>query len=165
MKITNKTYYCPVCTNETKRNTNHFGEIYPTCEVCDCNTMYLKDKEHGFKFSMDGFTVKIVPYKFDLSIVSHQRMYDILKNHLENDLNYEICDVTAPSFGKSRFHEKSWNQSVCNIPVIKPEQFKEQYITSKGRLHQWFEYIFPNKNIVSGYYLILPSNIIYAKKE
>ncbi len=39
------------------------------------------------------------------------------------------------------------------IDIFRPSTFEGQYITSVGRLHDWYEVIFPNKDIKSGYFL------------
>lgn len=39
------------------------------------------------------------------------------------------------------------------ISVHQAESFEDQFITNKGRLHTWFEAVYPNRRIKEGYYL------------
>jgi len=35
-----KPYQCEECGNETEEDTNHYGEFYPFCKVCQKQTVY-----------------------------------------------------------------------------------------------------------------------------
>ena len=153
-KITDKEYKCPICLDVSTHATNHNGEIYPECKVCSNKGMLLV--EGGYKFVRNNsYTVRIVPYRLNLEIAGELLMYNTLCEYLTKTLKFKMFDVLAPEFGKGKFFEDRWNSSKgFNIAVKDATQFESQYVTEIGRLHNWFEFIYPNIRIRNGYYLI-----------
>lgn len=144
MKITKKKYICLACTNVTERSTNHEGEIYCRCKKCGNLGLHCESKLHLFDESNDVAVFHF--YRFNLE--EEKEEYKQLCNFLRS-LNYKVFD-TFYGFKLTTLWEE-WSNS--EIKIINPQEFDNQYVTNKGRLHQWSEAIFYNKRIKEGYYL------------
>jgi DNA-directed RNA polymerase subunit RPC12/RpoP len=146
MKITTKTYICLACGNTELHATNHEEEIYCRCKKCGNLGLHPESKLNIFDESNDVAVFHY--YKFDVNIIEEQNKY------------YDLCDfLDEKNYKKFRTyyqfnHTELWQQwDNKEIKIINPQQFANQYITNKGRLHQWSEAIWDNKKIKEGYYL------------
>lgn len=144
MKITVKTYYCPACGNEEQHSTNHYGEIYCHCKKCGNGVLYCKEVEQP---KPDG-KCQINFYRFNIEDKTEADQYKNLKKQLTAK-GYKVFDTftTHSAFEAIRQHDGK------NIDLFKVKQFDNQIVSSIGRVFYWFEAIWPNKKIKSGYYL------------
>lgn len=143
-KITVKNYYCPACGNEEKHSTNHFGEIYCSCKKCKNTVLYCKDIE---TLKPDS-ECKIIFYQFNIEEENEIKNYKQLKKELTAK-GYKMFNAIKEysAFETLKQHNKK------NIGLYNIGQFDNQIISTIGRVFYWFEAVFPNKKIKSGYYL------------
>lgn len=143
-KITNKEYYCPVCGWVGSFSTNHVEEIYIPCKGCNNNILYCKKGNLG---EAEG-DCRIIFYKFDLSNLTERNEYNTLQKYLGSKYEKKF---TAKEHYKTYRAIIKYNRSI--ILLYKMTQFKDQFVSSIGRVHVWKEYILDNKSIKCGYYL------------
>ena len=148
MKIELRDYVCPTCGNKTKHSTNHEGEIYSGCKVCGGSVLHFAGSNRKFKPMF-----KINFYEFDVSTIEEDTKYRSFCRKIENELNVK-CHASLLSPRQSKTFWESLKSSET-ISVHEPETFDDQFITDKGRLHRWYEAVYPNKRIKRGYYLTL----------
>ena len=149
MKIELRDYVCPVCSSGSKHSTNHEGEIYTGCNVCGGSVLNFKDSDKVFKPMF-----KINFYEFDLSTIEGHYDYKLLCNELNEEYNFKCFNTNlSPRHSKTFWDSLKKDSEV--ISVHEPETFEDQFITDKGRLHNWYESVYPNKRIKRGYYLTL----------
>jgi hypothetical protein len=143
-KITVKNYYCPACGNKEKHSTNHFGEIYSSCKKCKNTVLYCKDIEREKPES----ECKIVFYKFCLEDTEQKNQYKQLKKALTAK-GYKMFNAltTHSAFEALRQHNDE------TIGLYNVKQFDNQIVSTIGRVFYWYEAIWSNKKIKSGYYL------------
>lgn len=144
MKISKKKYICLACNNITEHETNHEGEIYCQCKKCGNLGLHPQSKLHLFEESEDFAIFHF--YRFNIDEEKHK--YLELCNFLSS-LNYKNFN-TLYNFELTNLWQE-WDNS--KIKILNVNQFEDQYVTNKGRLHQWSEVIFPNRKIKKGYYL------------
>ena len=149
MAITTKKYYCPACKNEENHSTNHYGEIYTRCRACGNFPMYCAENK---EMRIPDAKAKMVVYRFNLN--------DYDENHKQDRIEYKIlCEKLSKQHKKfNTFVEHKQMKALEQhdqeiVDIYNRNQFESQYVTSIGRLHDWFESIFPNKGIKVGYYL------------
>jgi len=140
-----KDYYCPVCNNIESHGTNHFGEIYSRCKNCDNSVLYCKSAERP----EPDETFVFLTYRFNMEYKPERELYETLKEQMKN-FGYEKFNV----WGTHEHSVALQNHHGRHIGIFSPEKFESQYVSTIGRVHNWFEFIFPNKNIKTGYYLI-----------
>ena len=145
MKITRKTYYCPVCKDESDHQTNHNGEIYPRCKKCGAGVLYLKGQTLG----KPEATKTLKFYRFDIGINQEYQEYQELKTKLKG-LGYKIFSCIE-EFAYMKAIEKYHN---TKINLFNINQFDNQFVSDIGRVFYWKEAYYPNKDIKEGYYLI-----------
>lgn len=144
MKLQDRLYYCPVCGAERMINTNHDYETYSGCNVCKNTVMYCSEGDNTFN---DGSAV-IRFYWFDISKEADRYQYEDLFIRLGH-AGYKVFDNynTFQAFEAQRKHDGE------TIGLRDIDQFDNQIVSSIGRVFYWFENIWDNKDIKSGYYL------------
>lgn len=145
MKVTKKEYYCPVCGKTEMVSTNHYGEIYSGCKSCGNSVLYCAEGEG--KGKPDG-KCKIVFYHFNLDNEFEREQYKQLRNNLSNK-GYRKFDTYEKYQSYKAFKEHDGRE----VNVYKKDQFDNQYVSDIGRIFDWYEYIWDNKNVIDGYYL------------
>ena len=144
--LKHRAYQCPVCKNEKMIETNHSGSIYTECKKCGSSGMYCLEKESNC-FDFDS-SAHMTTYKFDISITEDLILYKELMNYMES-LEYKNFDTYIDT--RLNYFRKYFKDGKVLIREV--VCFDSQYITDIGRLHNWQEFIVPNKNIKMGYYL------------
>lgn len=141
MKIQDRLYYCPVCNTESTHQTNHEGEIYVTCKVCKAGVLYFKGGDLG-----EYIETKIHGYRFNIDNPDEREVYLSLKDSLDGrkcfDARHEPGATDLKILGQQDI-----------VRLYTRQIFDNQWISNFGRLHDWFEAIYPNKKIKEGYYL------------
>lgn len=148
--ITEKPYVCPLCHRESKHQTNHHGEIYVRCINCGSGVLYCKTdaaliakreakRIHG---------VDLCYYKFNLSDPVQHEAYAALCGVLDKN-GFE--KFTSVNLAGGRFFDCI--KEIPWVTIYEPDTFEGQYITNYGRLHDWYEAIYPNLDIKEGYFL------------
>jgi uncharacterized protein YlbG (UPF0298 family) len=153
MKISYKKYYCPLCGAESKQQTNHFGEIYSGCKKCGNTILYCKEPE-ALEIMEARKQVKAVfhTYRFEIDEVTQRLDYEELQKHLKHYFNYKMFDaITIGNSHTQLVEQRKWDGK--EITIYDPLLFKGQYVSSIGRVHDWFEFIFPNARVKAGYWL------------
>lgn len=143
-KVTKKEYYCPVCGEKRGIETNHSGEVYSGCSKCGNRVMYCSEGDNNFP---DGeATIRF--YWFDVSKKEEKQSCFELKEKLEG-MGYKVFNThnAYKSFDAMKKHDGE----VIKLRDI--EQFDNQIVSSIGRVFYWFENMWPNEDIESGYYL------------
>lgn len=162
MSITIKQYYCPLCGNEEKHSTNHYGTIYCACKNCGSTCLYCKDFLEGVtKISKKIVNVRLKTYCYNISIPEERLEY---KHFLENmKENYPFkCLKSFSSHKRMELIKKHQGEE---IDIYIDSMFSNRAYTNIGHLFYWYEEVYPNKNIKSGYYLIDIDELIKTLKN
>jgi hypothetical protein len=162
MPITSKPYFCPLCGNVESHSTNHTNEIYTHCRACNSDVLYCQNAPaqtpdrrailHYYDFSLDGKGDR----SNDSSLAACFR-----RNYPLEETTWKALKANLESIGYKHFHVtteyrtmqalKAHDGEVINL--YDSAQFNGQYVSSIGRVHDWFEASFPNRLIHCGYYL------------
>lgn len=148
MKCKIRFYYCGLCGKFSKHETNHTREIYTPCRKCGNSVLYCAT-DNRTEVPVDAVAT-VNYYRYDISKPEQHRAYKELYATLL-DLDYVLFDC-LPS--KHEYLQQI-KQIGFTVNIFKINTFKSQYITNVGRLHEWYEEIFPNKDIKSGYFLTI----------
>ncbi len=144
-KISTKEYYCPVCSNVQNHSTNHTGEIYCKCKFCGNEVLYCVSGTLGVPTGR----CLIHFYYFNLTNHSEGLDYIELTKRLES-VGYKKWETSQMS---SEAYEFLCKRNGSFIELYNQNQFKEQIVSSVGRVHYWLERTLPNQYIRSGYFL------------
>jgi hypothetical protein len=132
--------------------TNHIGEICSGCKNCNGIVLYCTEPEEIKPREDITDTAKAIfhKYRFDIMEPGELRQYEDLCEEIKR-LDYKKFDsIRRNQFRREFFH---YIDDKREVKLYKPSKFKTQYITDVGRLHNWYEIIFPNKAIKFGYYV------------
>lgn len=163
MKITTKEYICPACGELSQNSTNHFGEIYVSCKKCNSTVLYCNEKEGKKNLEQKKDAEAIIHfYYFDLSQDEwnngdEQKIeYTKILNKMKKE-NRKLFSSPSSFVIKKTLNKIFNRHSKQNIKVsiYDVNHFEEQYVSSVGRIHSWFETVYPNRNIKEGYYVEL----------
>ena len=144
MKIELRDYVCPMCLTESQHSTNHEGEIYCGCKKCGSSVLYFKGANTPF---VPMFTLK--KYRFDWGKPQERDAYLKMVSERGKAKKFKVNVLPRNS---TLFFDSLKENEIIN--VFNPNEFTGQYITNKGRLHDWFEASYPNADILEGYYLV-----------
>ncbi len=144
-RVTSKEYYCPVCGNSETHSTNHYGEIYCECRVCMNNVLYCSEGDLG---EPEG-ECRVQFYRFNLEYEEDKEQYKELCKFLK-ETGYKKFDTSI----SHRALEELSKRDGKAINLYRVNAFERQFISDIGRLHEWFEAIFPNKKLKAGYFLV-----------
>lgn len=150
---TTKTYVCGLCKQESQHSTNHNGEIYTPCKNCGNGSLYCKG------FEPEGIETKVNVYRFNIENKDELQAYKELKAKLK-DNGMKLFDVyDSHKFG---YYDILRTAKVAKVDFT--YVFDNQWNTNLGRLHDWYESIYPNKKIKQGYYLSLTKDHYKARE-
>lgn len=141
LKVESREYVCPACGNLESHSTNHTGEIYCGCKKCGNGVLYYKDDSREFTPMF-----RVHKYYLNLEKIQDLQEYERICKQQEGVKLFNVH--VSP---RSSFLDKITENEI--ISVYQAESFENQFITNKGRLHTWFEAIYPNRRIKQGYYL------------
>ncbi|MCF6330991.1 MAG: hypothetical protein L3I99_05530 [Sulfurimonas sp.] len=152
MKYKDRNYICLACLKKYVVGTNHLLEIYTGCDYCNNSVLTCLEDDTQIK-QREEEDVSIITYRFNIWNEEEKIEYEKLIEKLTN-LNYSNFSfysrvpilMTLPKLLNKR--------NIKRINIYNKNTFKDQYISSVGRVHNWSEIIFPNENIKEGYYLI-----------
>ena len=150
MPLTSKLYYCPTCGNEEIHPTNHYGEIYSPCRKCKSTVLYCREAEPGVP---DAHAL-ITFFSFNLD----PNNPDCKETDLET---YRSLCIALRGKDYKRFEsiatlmkwEAMRKYDGTIIDLFHYRQFDNQYVSSIGRVFQWFECHWPNHDVRDGYFL------------
>lgn len=150
LKIASRLYRCPMCGNLENHSTNHEGEIYCNCKACGNMPLYFagRDIHADMKFK----EVVMHCYSFGSCVPQQQD---------PNLADYADLELLMKLRGYKKFavatEYRQWTaireHDGKTVKLYLPFQWADQFVTNIGRLHQWWEAVFPNKEIHNGYYL------------
>lgn len=140
LKVAVRDYVCPVCGNEEEHSTNHEGEIYCNCKKCGNMGLYFKQDSRQF-VPMFSLTY----YRLDVGNPQEEAEYKEIVKKMDSKCFNVLVNP------RSTFLDHLKNKKV--ISVHEPKTFDDQFITDSGRLHKWFEAVYPNRDIKEGYFL------------
>ncbi len=155
LKIESRPYYCPVCGNKETHSTNHIGEIYTHCKACGNSPLYCELAAEEYTQPPDKTAILHV-YKFNLE--TQRDEYKALCQRL-SEMGYARAEALDPGYGRPAGHKflfamGAWDQHDGEtVRIYRPEQFQDQYVSNLGRVHTWYETIYPNAKIKHGYWL------------
>lgn len=156
MKIARRLYYCPVCGNEEPHETNHTGEIYCNCRACGNSPLYCREGDGNAGRPFKLVTLRV--YRFNLENPADRRDYNELREALSRR-GLTCHKVLDHGFGRPAGSKYLFSFDAIAVhtgetfKVYDPEQFKGQYVSDIGRVHDWYETIYPNNKIKAGYWL------------
>lgn len=147
MKVALRKYQCPVCKTIKSHETNHIGEIYAGCKKCNSTVLYCIEKEAKEQRKKLPFRkAKIHTYRFDVSKKDEREQYKKVCAFIGSETpKYDVFTPFKLSYMMKHDGKR--------IKLYNPNQWEHQFVSSIGRVHSWYEQIYPNKNIKSGYYL------------
>jgi len=154
--IEKRKYMCPTCGTKTEVETNHWGEVYSGCKNCLAGILYCIepiaiDERNGW----DKILVKVEHYRINVSTEEGYADYKVI----EDRNKHLVCAAFINPQFSTRMKEIG-KRSEGLITLYKPTQWKGQYVSSIGRLHDWEETIYPNEAIKEGYYIDFLGNEI-----
>jgi len=144
MKISNKVYYCPVCGNEENHSTNHYGEIYTSCRKCSNTGLYCKENPP----TNHDKTAQIVFYRFNLDNSEGVEYTNLIREITKRGFSKFSCLIEWKTIQALKTHDRE------TVYLYNSTQFDNQYVSNIGRIFNWFEAAYPNRDIREGYYLI-----------
>lgn len=150
-KITKKSYRCFGCDKKTEHETNHYGEIYEECKNCGSIVLYCSEEiAVDARNKLPKMDAKLVYYRFELDDEKQREKYDAMCRKLETV--YDLWKDAKTNFLYQQRKVKVLKDKIY-ITIYEPANWEQQFTTSVGRLHSWFEMTFHNKRIKEGYYL------------
>lgn len=159
MNATIKQYQCPACKALENISTEHFGEIFSGCNKCKNTVMYciepnaIEDREGS-----GSIQTTIISYRFD---TKKQRQLD----------SYSELEYMLKLKGITKFNAQikpSAFESIIkhtNATLFLSSIFSNQWVSSVGRLHDWFEVAAKNPMIKSGYYLAQNNEMLTVREN
>lgn len=149
-KISDKKYQCFACKNIETHSTNHFGEIYCTCKKCGASSMQCIEPEAiAERANRSLIVTKLHKYRYDLKDTKQRKEYLALNVELKSK-GYKLFDCISEA--KSTY----WNHLPPEIKIEIDFVFDNQWNSSVGRVHDWYESIYTtNKDYKEGYWLEL----------
>lgn len=155
MKFATRQYYCPTCGHEEKHGTNHIGEIYCDCRACGNSPLYCVESDMQTRPA--EATATLHAYRFNLEtdreayLAFCQRMTEEFHYTKFNVLDHGYC---RPAGFKHLFSMAAWTpHDGETVKLFNLGQFERQYVSNLGRVHDWYETIYPNRKIREGYWL------------
>lgn len=162
MPITSKPYRCATCGNRFEVPTNNDGEIYNSCKACRSyggDSIAVCESEAA-KIARDArpeITVRVYPYRFDIGDAAQNQAYLAMIAELRSN-SYKVFRHLVSSNVKHNSIETI--QAIAKtglwIHIFTDAKMGNQWpMVDGGRLHQWAECEFPNRDIRSGYYVAI----------
>lgn len=154
-KITSKRYQCGTCGDIELIQTNHFGEIHSKCKKCYAGVRRCIEPEAIELWnSREKGSVKINFYRFNIRDRYEREDYFNLVDKLK-EMDLKFFNVLAEPYGRTStfLGEMKKRYDGKTVEIVDPNQFDNQFISEIGRLHEWYEPIYPNSDIKDGYYL------------
>lgn len=148
--VSPKKYICLVCGNEEIHSTNHFSEIY--CKCMKCKSVGLECMEENAiqaRNDLEKVSAKVVLYYYDISKEAQKQAYEALSKELKEKGYKKISKHIFCSAFQKRIESLEGI-----VEISEPNTFPDQFISNVGRIHNWFENYYPNKDMKSGYYII-----------
>lgn len=143
-KVTWKEYYCPACGNKEKHQTNHYSEIYCMCKSCGNGVLYCSEVESP----KPEAECRLVKYYHNLEKPGEESKYREMERYLRGK-GYDKFDAVI-RYKELEAYQRHDGET---IGLFNVEQFDNQIVSTIGRVFYWFEGIYPNKKIKTGYYL------------
>ena len=151
--ISPKKYLCLVCGNEEIHSTNHFSEIYCKCKKCkSIGLECMEENAIQARNALEKVSVKVVLYQYNISNEDQKQAYKALSEELKKK-GYKKFHVVTEYSSYSAFQKRIESLNGI-VEISEPNTFPDQFISNAGRIHNWFENSWPNKDIKSGYYII-----------
>lgn len=149
-KVTYKKYRCPSCQLEQTIETNHYGEIYSGCKNCDSMVLYCAEEEAvNDRKNRSTSHAKMFKYYLNIGKAEELSMYNkIVQKNKER--GYKLFSVLSKRYHKTNY---SFIENEEVLDIYDKEQFQEQFVSNRGRVHLWYETIFDNKKIKEGYFI------------
>lgn len=148
MKVTYKKYRCGTCFNIQEVQTNHFGEIYSKCKLCNNNVLECIEPE-ALEIKKNKKLSKAIVhfYTLDLTDGNDKEQYEFICSKFNHNQKAErIIDYKTFDYLKSNYNK-------TEINIYNKETFENQFIGDGVRWFYWFEKIISNQKIKTGYFL------------
>lgn len=164
VKVAYRKYVCPLCGTETSQQTNHFGEIYIRCTVCDSRVLYCMEPEAILmRESRPFLMLRLHYYHLDLGVPEEKERYATILKATEGRSLWQHQYYYVPPVGAMakalRYHSER------DIKFYTHCIFDNQWVTEIGRIHDWFEFDHPNKKMKHGYYVGLTKEALEAREK
>lgn len=156
--ISTKKYQCLVCGNVENHSTNHFGGIYCNCTKCGhCGLECIEPESIDARKNIPVIATSLHKYSFDISNPEQKARY----NELKIELKLKGYKLFACISGARWDY---FNLLPNEISIETSYVFKDQWNSSAGRVHDWYEEIYNNKSIKCGYWLELTEEHAKARE-
>lgn len=158
MKVLNRDYQCPTCNAKSTVETNHIGEIYSGCKYCGNGVLYCIEPEAiKERDALPYIETTLHYYRFSIHIESQKKEYLALRKVLTKQ-GLHVFDSLSMNTNSMKAYK---DHGV--VKLYTGQVFDNQWISDVGRVHDWAETIYPNKDIKEGYYLIITNQMKEAK--
>lgn len=150
-------YYCPLCGTKSEQGTNHIGSIAVECKTCKHGTQYCDLPEaHEIRKSQVIASALLTHYRYSMDNPEEKEAYEKM-----------VSMLTSVNFEKLETEQGPYVFRWVDVNKYKEHEGKEisityefggspkQYVSSIGRVYDWEEFVYPNKNIKAGYYIEL----------
>lgn len=153
MKIERRKYACPVCEHELVTSTNHTGEIYTPCKKCGCSVLHCIEPQ-AVKDRNERKTVsaRLVFFSHDISTEQGAKAWESIKDMLTS-WGYEPFEAFQKHETGRTLRDVMQDDDMVRVYTHSIFGGRQQWITDRGRLHNWYMPIIENKRIKQGYYL------------
>lgn len=146
MKVASRLYYCPVCLHQQKHDTNHQDEIYCPCRVCSNSPLYCAEVDSNANRPYRTAVIRF--YDCDMSTPEGNAEYKAIEGKLIAS-GYKMFNVYIKHEAFAALNRHNGE----SVKLFDPDQFEDQYVSTIGRLHEWFQAAWDNWQIKTGYYL------------
>ena len=156
--ISYKKYQCQVCKNIEEHQTNHFGGIYVNCKNCGHNGLSCIEPEAIEATKNNPVIVtKLHKYRYDISDKEQSEEYKALHKRLKA-AGFKFFNVWETA--NHIYFDNLPDTIAIDISYV----FDDQWNSNAGRVHDWYESIYPNKKIKNGYWLELTEEHAKARE-
>jgi hypothetical protein len=153
MQVAPRDYYCPLCGNPELHTTNHQGEIYTPCKKCGHGVLYCAEVDAHAGLPFVTATLHFYHFNFDAPPYGGGDAAKAEYKALRGSLIAAGCKKFATLGHKHEESNQFRYRDGLPVKLFNPGQWPDQFVSDIGRLHRWFEFVWPNKKIKTGYWL------------
>lgn len=152
------TFICPLCKNNSKHDSTHPFEVFTTCNVCGNSILY--NAEYDFN-DVESIKAKFRYYRYELLVPKDLKEYSSLYLTLSKTRTLMKVKPTKLMYGL-HFYWQRYSDSEIDIyqTIEGTKSHKTQYVTSIGRLFNWYEHRTVNVHLRIGYWLDFSNEVI-----
>lgn len=147
MGFSRKQYRCPTCEKNQTIVTDHFRYLTQTCSYCGGPIlMCVEPQSEDLSPDRHFVDIHIIHYAFNLTKPKDGTAYSRLVGKLESRGYQKAVTAVSAIYMRALTHHQS-------AKLYIDEVHETSWISSVGKLSNWFEAAFPVRHIKTGYYL------------